>query len=300
MHTHCKATITPFAAAAAIALAAASAAAAERISSEIEVTPTYELTAEESRHVAHAAARILKHVDQARRALADESHEDAAKNVDQGQRLVAIIEDVMPSYRVTARIATDKREYTDEEVVKPLVVPIYEEIEKVGVLAPVKAAKREEAREQGTGVPVALDVELVNTRAELDVRLAKIGLDEAERALQAEDYDTADTALRTIQTGVTLTYAEVDLPLDLARENLYIAKTLVDQARYDEAKIALEVASEALARYERSVGEARARETEELRAEIDRLAGQITGDDRPDDAANRIESWWDRVRGWFE
>jgi hypothetical protein len=271
-----------------------------RITSDIKVAPAYELSADEQKAISHSASRILKHADQARDALAEKSYKDAEKNVDQALRLVEIIENVMPDYKVKAEIEAGDLTYSDEENVKPATVTIYEELEKREILTPVKEAKQKEAEKKAEkeNLSLPVDIDLVSTKAELNVAAAKASLEEAKKNLKDKKYKAADTDLRSLQTDVILTYAEVDLPLTTARKNLVIAKNLVDSGDFREAEFVLNVATDALERYEESVGEHRAKESKELRDEINKLSKKLSQD--PEASSNKLEEWWNKILEWFE
>lgn len=196
----------------------------------------------------------------------------------------------------TGRLQSGDIVYTDEETVKPMVVTIYEEIEKVNILDAVEEAKREAARQDAAASVV--NVDLVHTRAELDVGLADLSLSKAATALAEDRYEAADTALRAVQSGVTFEFAEVDVPLEEARENLFLARDLVERGKTDEAKFAMKVASDALQRYQAAAGDQRVEEVQEMREAIDKLAERL--DETPaEDVTAQLLEWWDQVTEWF-
>ena len=267
-----------------------------RITSDIEITPSYKLSPGEKKAISHSASRILKHVDQAREAIAAKRYMDAQKNAEKALLLINIIEHAMPEYAVKAKIEAGDLTYSDVENIKPPTVSIYDELEKREILTPVKEAKKDEAEK--ADLPLPVDVELVATKAELNIADAKVSLEKAKKNLEEKNYKVADTDLRTVQTDVILTYAKVDLPLTTARKNLLIAKSLVDNGDFEEAEFALNVATDALERYEGSVGEHRGKEAKELREEINKFSKQLSQD--PAAASNKLEECWIKILDWFE
>lgn len=272
--------------------------AASRISAEVETKPGAKLSAEESRALSLSAAQILKHVNQARVAIGKKDLKAASQNVEQGLTLVKIINETVPAYKVETKIKAGGLTYVDKEDSKPVIVPVYEELQRVAVMAPIEAAKKAAQKEAtAAGVPVAVDVELVHTRTDLNVELAQVGLQAAKDALQKEDSKAADGALATVQTGVIFGYTKVDLPLEKVRENLMVAKALVDSGKAKEARAALEVAGDALEEYEKTAGQNRAKEAKDLRAEMQKLSKDIEANSKG--ASDKIMDWWDRVRRWL-
>lgn len=272
--------------------------AAGRITAEVKAKPGAKLSAEESRALSLSAAQILKHVNQARSALDRKDLQAANQNVDQGLVLARIINETVPAYKVETRIKAGDLTYVDTEDSKPAIIPVYEEWQRVSVMAPIEAAKKAAQKEAAaSGVPVAVDVELVHTRTELNVELAQAGLQAAKEALKKKDAKAADGALATVQTGVIFGYAKVDLPLEKVRENLVLAKALVDSGKAKEARAALEVAGDALEEYEKGAGQNRAKEAKGLRSEMKKLSKDIEADSKG--ASEKIMDWWNLVRGWI-
>lgn len=272
--------------------------AASRITAEVNAKPGAKLSAEESRALSLSAAQVLKHVNQARSAIGKKDLKTADLNVDQGLVLVRIINETVPVYKVETRIKAGDLTYVDKEDSKPAIVPLYEELQRVSVMAPIEAAKKAAQKEAAaSGVPVAVDVELVHTRTELNVELARAGLQAAKEALQKKDAKAADGALATVQTGVIFGYAKVDLPLEKVRENLVLAKAMVDSGKAKEARAALEVAGDALEEYEKGAGQNRANEAKNLRSEMKKLSSEIEADGKG--ASEKIMDWWNLVRGWI-
>jgi len=269
--------------------------AGSRITAEVQTRPAAKLNAEESRALSLAAAEILKHVNEARMAIGKKDMKAAGAHVDQGLVLVKIINETVPTFQVETTIKAGQLNYVDKENSKLPIVPIYDELQRVSVMAPVEAAKKEASK---SGVPVAVDVELIHTRADLNVDLAREGLQAAKDSIQKDDSRTADNALASIQTGVIFNYAKMDLPLEKIRENLLLAKNLVDVGKNKEAKAALDVAGDALMDYEKGAGVSRASESKALREEIQKLSQDIEKNSKG--AADQIMGWWDKVRKWLQ
>lgn len=272
--------------------------AAGRITAEVRTKPAAKLSAEESRALSLAAAEILKHVNAARADIGRKDLKAAGAHVDQGLVLVRIVNETVPAFQVETTIKAGQLSYVDKEDSKLPIVPVYNELQRLSVMAPVEAAKKDAQKDAGkSGVPVAVDVELIHTRADLNVELAREGLQAAKDNLQKDDAKAADSALAAVQTGVIFGYTRMDLPLEKVRENLMLAKNLVDAGKTKEAKIALGVAGDALAEYEKGAGANRANESKALRGEIQKLSQGI--ENGAQGASDQIMGWWDKVRGWL-
>lgn len=267
-----------------------------RITAEVETQPHSQLSVAERQALSQAAGRILFHVDKARQAVADNEKDQALHHLSRGLLLARIIDKTAPAYQVKATISAGDLVYQDEDTVKMLTIPIYAELGKVSVLAPIEAAKREAAKEGRTsGTPVVQQVELHHTAVSLDVAMAKRSLVTAKAALTNDQPEAADQALRALQaTSVTFTYGETNLPVVRARENLTLAQSLVEQQRPEDARFALHEASSALAVYGTQVDGSRAAKVQRLRQKIEELAQTVEQHDH-ERAAERISRLWDRV-----
>ena len=71
---------------------------------QVVVEPNSALTDKESRELSFAAGRVLKHVAQAGASLAEKKNDQASLHVDQGMKLMAIIDGVLPRYKMKTTI----------------------------------------------------------------------------------------------------------------------------------------------------------------------------------------------------
>ena len=108
----------------------------------------------------------------ARTALIAKDRGEATRHIEQAVLLTDIIRASLPVYDVKAEISAGDLTYEDREQVQETVVPIFDELERAALLSPVKNAKSD-AQDQATEATAVVDVELVHTRAELDIDLAR-------------------------------------------------------------------------------------------------------------------------------
>jgi hypothetical protein len=265
-----------------------------RIVADIQTQPQTQLTGEERQALSQAAARLLLHVDKARQALTDNDKQEAEKQIKKGMTLARIIDRTAPVSQVSATIRAGDLVYEDQDTVKTTMIPIYTELGEVSVLGPVQVAKQQASKSQATRVPVVQDVELRHTAVTLDVGVAKHHLKAARAALRDEQPQAADQALAAIQTaGVNFSYAEVDLPLMRARENLTLAKQMVTQQRPEAARAALREAAQALSTYGKQADGSQASQVQTLRQQITELSKNLDKDSSG--AADQISHLWNQV-----
>lgn len=218
--------------------APANAAVNDRISADVQSTPTVELTNAERAAMAHAASRMLLHATQARTALSDENIPEANDNIAKGLQLLDIINEALPEYKVTSKIAAGDLTYTDESHVKPGRVPIYTDYGELSILNDVAGTQDQET----DGVVVA-DAEDYVSSVLLDVHAARSNFNAAKAAIENDDLTVADTFLAGVLGSLSYELTDVHRPLVAARENLIVAKDEVAESRWQAARMALEKAS---------------------------------------------------------
>jgi hypothetical protein len=280
--------------------------AADRITADVKLVRSGPaLTDAEQQAVSFSAGRILKHVEQAKQALAKQDKPMALAQIEKGLSLATIIERTIPPVQVKATIKAGTLHYQDDDQVKELVVPIYQELDTVSLIEPVVAAKKEAASKDRTPAhktPAREQVEEIGenyTSITLNVEEAKTHLENAKVALGKGKIDAAAKHLSTIQEGVTLLYAVESGPLAYAREDLILAQMYLDENRPTQAERALKDAAESLNQYEKAGGKHQA-EARTLRDEMAALSKELEQEKQGpmEKVKEKLMGWWHRVRSW--
>ncbi|MEO7862893.1 MAG: YfdX family protein, partial [Nitrospirales bacterium] len=280
--------------------------ATDRITADVKLVPSGQaLSDAEQRAVSFSAGRILKHVEQAKQALVKKDKPTALAQIEKGLRLVTIIEQTIPPVQVTATITAGTLQYQDEDQVKRLVVPIYQELDTVSLVEPVVAAKKEAASKDSPPANKTAAHDKVEELGEsyasitLNVEEAKAHLVNAKEALTKGNFDAAAKDLATIQEGVTLVYAVESGPLANAREDLVLAQIYLDENRSKQAEQALKNAGESLSRYEKAGGKHQD-DARTLRDEMAALSKDLAQEKQGpmEKVKEKLMGWWDRVRSW--
>ena len=284
---------TPIAAAIVLllALGAGPSQAAPRITARVDTKADVTLSAAEQRAVSIAAGRLLRHTYDARAALKAEDRKQAAAEIAKAQKLAAIIEQAVPSYTVKSQIAAGDLSYEDEDTLKPTIIPIFDELDKVSLVAPLRQAKAEGK----TPAEAVVADELREVRVSLDLGVAKGGLDLAGIKLENDDIEGAEQALAAVMGSLHFSLLEVDLPLDRARENLMLAKAAIEEGDKIEARAVLAEAGRELNAYAKGTGETDNKEISQLREEMKALDGKLEAGKESKGFAATIEGWWDRI-----
>jgi hypothetical protein len=293
-----------------ILAAPAATASSSRISSETDVQPQAPLTVHERAEVSRAAGQMLKQLYQARLATANKRKEEALHHVDQALELSKIIKHVMPKYQVHTKIQSGSLVYDDKEQVQPLLVPLYQELDRVNLLEPLAASRRRSVSDISTvghrkgaeGVVVAAsDLDYFSTT--MDVKWATAKLWTAKYYLDHGNWDRADEALRRGQDSVSFDAGFTVLPLAKAADNIALAQDMIEAGHIDHAAEALGAASDTLKRYGDSVTGTRKDEVKQMKAEIDKLHKEIASETKlsaaqKSSATKKTAEWWYKLLPW--
>ncbi len=284
-----------------------------RITAASDIKVLAILTDEEFQAVALSSGRILKHVESARQAIADGKKDDAAAHVNQGLKLIRIIENSVPKHRVTTEIKSGNISYRHEEDVALRYVDIYDEQHIEDIITPLIQARKKnddsknfaiEERESELTTPSENIAISEHTSMKLDIIIAQRMLEAAKKDLKAGKVEDADDDLFTLQDdAITFVSYMVELPLVEAADNLKLAQLQINDGLAAEALNALKLASDDLKDYEKEAGENRAKEVRQLHQEIDKLTKSVKNENGLMKIMGRskkeIGIWWSKAVKWM-
>ena len=283
--------------------------AAESLESKITATSDVQpiassLSDKELRAVSIAAGRVLKHTEDARQKIADKNKDGALEDVEQGLKLIKIIENTVPKHKVITDIKSDGISYHDDEEVAQRYVTVFNDSYLEDIVTPVIQNKRAGKGIKNKAKSSIEDFSIVNqTSIKLDVTLSKRKLLEAKKQLNEGKFDNADWALSNIQySGVVFEFNETEKPLVEATDNLLLARGEAKDGKYSDALATLKIASSDLKEYEKLTGKSHTAEVKKLYKEIDETTDSMKGkkDHKSDmkKLEEKISTWWDRTVKW--
>jgi hypothetical protein len=179
---------------------------------------------------------------------------------------------------------------------RPILIPVYREIETTTTYTPVKHKDGEMSADRlksNTSVRgVAGDV----TTTKLDVMAAADRLRGAQASVESGDWKGADSALAAVGASVVVTQAQGNMPLNMARQNLELARMRALAGKYKDAAVPLRSAAQALGDFEKQCSGRQASDVESARQAI---LGYAEGVSRNHDgAADRIDGWLESLKQW--
>jgi hypothetical protein len=231
------------------------------------------LAASAQSNLPNLAAGVLDQTGQARQAIAAHDRDTAVGHV---RRAIATVDQIQQS-------ATDSP--------RPLMIPVYREVETSTTVTPVKH-KDAELKHNSSVRGVDGD----STTARLDITAAGEHLQAAQAALEAGDFSAADAALGAVEKGVSVTQTTGDMPLPMAKQNLELARVRVQEGKYHDAELPLKSAAQAIGDYERLFPDRRTADMESARQAILGYSANVAKEH--DGAAGRIDSWLDMLHQW--
>jgi hypothetical protein len=179
---------------------------------------------------------------------------------------------------------------------RPILEPVYREVETTTTYTPVKHKDGEMSPDRlkhDTSIRgVAGDV----TTKNLDVLAAADHLRGAQTALEGGDWSAADAALAAVATSVVVTHSQGNMPLNMARQNLELARLRVVNGKYKEAAVPLRSAAQALGDFEKNCTVQQAAEVESARQAVLGYADSISHNH--DGASGKIDEWIGSVNRW--
>jgi hypothetical protein len=175
---------------------------------------------------------------------------------------------------------------------RPVLVRIYKSTETTTTYAPAKRNGRLTKNATVAGMETRI------TSGRLDVSSAATRFQDAEAAIERDDWITAGSDLRAIPESVVQTTVEGNMPLFEARQNLRLARMRVEEGRYKDAPAPLRAAPADLADYERLSLGPLGQNAEYFRQQIADYARTV--EKHHYEAAKQIDYWLGFVDKWYE
>lgn len=323
---HRKALTTALIAAGLTVALGVQAAGSPTIQEQVQVSPQTHLTGQEASALSSAAARVLRHIAEARAALHKQDITAAQTQLGKADTLMDIINATLPTTKVKDRIWVAKKhlEYEDTQTVLPDLVPISNGLDEIEDFAPapVKKARAHlaEARKQlhngdkkaANEALSATDAALVYTEVDLPLTQTRAAVNTARQELNKGDTKAADEALRNAEDNVVVLSVTLDAPLSQARESLWqatqdLAAGAVDAVRKDiaSAESQLSRVAESADEVTRNTARALQDELQSLKGRLSQQGGSVSADLQrlweqsaalAERASDLVASRWEQLR----
>lgn len=224
------------------------------------------------------AEGILDQVTLAQQSVASYDKDGALEHIKQGLSLA------------------DEIRQNSPDSARPILVPVYREIDTTTTYTPVKHKDGEMSADRLKRDTSIRGVSGDVTTARLDVTAAAERLQNAQASVASGDWSGADRALAAVAASVVVTQSQGSMPLDMARQNLQLARARVIDGKYKDAAVPLRSAAQALGDFEKSCAPPRSSAVESARQAILGYANSIAHNH--DDATGKIDEWLVSLNQW--
>jgi hypothetical protein len=225
---------------------------AATIQEKVITTPGKTITPQEEALISSSGGKVLRHIAQARADIHNKDADAAQTELDQADKLLAIIRAALPTTSVKDRIwvAKEHLEYEDTQEVLPDLIPIYSSLNEMMDIMPVKAARAQldKAREHlkagdkanARKALEATDAAVQYTEVDLRLSTTRHLVAQARADLGKKKLDEADKALQAAEDGVVFISEGVEQPLFAAKAALYQGLVDLEAGNSDLAKADLQ------------------------------------------------------------
>jgi hypothetical protein len=180
--------------------------------------------------------------------------------------------------------------------VRPILVPVYREIDATTTYTPVKHKDGEMRADRLKGDTSIRGVSGDVTTARLDVTAAGERLQTAQASVANRDWSGANAALAAVAASVVVSQSQGSMPLDMARQNLQLARARVIDGKYKDAAVPLRSAAQALSDFEKYCTEPQSTAVKSTRQAILGYANSIAHNH--DGATGKIDEWLVSLNQW--
>ncbi len=232
---------------------------ANKIVDQINITSGRSITLQDQESMALSAARVLRHVADARIAIHKKDLATARVDITSAQTLMKIINQVRPITDITYNIHTKASkkhkaiDYHDTDKIPLEMIPIDMEQTFVTDLAPVKQAAMKAAhahahylatksRNKNTEAVAPVEDQDIFTEVAIPFTPTQELLNIAAKELNMNKGKNADKALELIEENTDITVIEANTPVEHARLNLLKATKQAYLSDTTKAKASLEKA----------------------------------------------------------
>jgi hypothetical protein len=253
-----------------------------------------ELSAEDLHQVTLLGSQMLIHLNAAAVHCIDGKGDSAKLEIEKAQSLTGIIRKLLPVKTVTTVVkdAQEKEVYRDVQNVQDDQIPIYAGAVAVEVVEPLVEAKKDQAALKGLKLA---DADVIHTAVLADLGYIERKLAHAAKLVDKPEEAASQLALAQ-DVGIRFTAHKEDSPLVEVQHALRLAERMVQEKKYDGAKVNLQLAKLRLEAYRGLVGSSAAKPAADLEKEIEKLSSEL---EKPG-GAEKIRGIWDRAMSLFK
>ena len=252
------------------------------------------LSAEDLHQASLLSSQLLMHLNAAALHCIDGKGDSAKPEMEKAQSLAGIVRKLLPMTTVTTVVkdAQGKEVYRNVQQVQDDQIPIFAGDIAVEVVEPLVEAKKDQAALKGLKLA---DADVIHTAVLADLGYIERKLARAAQLLNKPEDAAAQLALAQ-NVGVRFSMHKEDSPLVEVQHALRLAERMVQEKKYEGAKVNLQLARLRLEAYRGLVGANAANPAADLEKEIEKVSAEI---EKPG-GAEKIRGMWDKATSWFK
>jgi len=241
------------------------------------------------------AHEMMGHISLAQVALDLNLPAEAWTQIQAAQELEDTLADQMPEVVLNSTFEFGKVIYNDKSTLRDHYIPVVNDTFLVSNFEDIyKNARTLDADVMSAGVK--------HVQVSVDLREVSNALDRASTAIGARDYETAASALNDVFRDAIIDEDEIDDPRLMIEENLTLTKAFIAQEQYDSARLTLKHVQNRLHQVESDKAATIDKASlDEFSTEIDEIQADLRMKDPSllQRVSHRIDSWGDKIAGWF-
>jgi len=253
-----------------------------------------QLSSEDLHQASLLSSQLLMHLNAAAVHCLDGKGDDAKPEIEKAQSLAAIVRKLLPVTTVTTVVtdAQGKEAYRDVQKVQEDQIPIFAGDIAVEVVEPLVEAKKDQAALKGLKLA---DADIIHTSMLADLGYIERKLARASQLLSKPE-DAASQLALAQNIGIRFSMHKEDSPLVEVQHALRLAERMVQEKKYEGAKVNLQLAKLRLEAYRGLVGTNDAKQAADLEKEIEKVSAEV---EKPG-VEGRIRGMWDKATSWFK
>lgn len=275
------------------------------IHEKLSVVPGRTASPVEERIMSRSAAKVLRHIANARAAIHAKDLSQARTNLKQARTLLEIIRSARPTTKVIDHIWAAKKQlnYRTTREVGLNLIPIDAELTDIADVLPVEQARKHlgKARQylkkgkKGSAGAELDEVQnaLIYTEVDLPLSSTDQAVIAAEGLLAKNKPEEADKMLAVAEDNVQFMSVATKSPLAQSRRSITQAIRDYASGRYHTARVDLAAAGSWLAQAKNSVDQGTQKKLAEMEKSVQTLSKDLSAD--TEHARSRLRSLWQRA-----
>ncbi len=263
---------------------------------QISTAPSPALSIEQQHRLSDIAVKALQQIAAAREDIAQRNAASAHQALDHVGNLLASLQTSLPVTRVSDHVwnAQKHPEYDNRARVLPDLIPIYANLHSLRDFIPAQQDLKQPAADKLR----VTDTTLIYAEADLPLAHTRRTVDTARHALDQQNWQRADYALKNAEDGVVFMSVSVNEPFAAGRQSLLQTTRLLAAGETAKARLELQRARSYLQRAAQTTDSVAKADANQLLQDADQLDAHIRNNDA--NLVNDAQTLWYRTAALAE